>query len=326
MSMYGIFMNDRFAVIAADTRKTTEENGKTVLLQDDYKKLYLFNGLAVAFGGSTAVMQIILNILQGMPSEQRTIHAINNIVQSIIKPNRDKLAKMLTGCPKDYMLEILAIQYRADIQKNVMYYITSLNDFEFEENISAEDTPQSGTYSWGGYEPEKYSKSFVEYCEKHTLENVTEAFLHNFQINVNERVGGYMDIIAFDKGQLVEYDRFKLQDTYLHNTNKTIEEGHAVFGGHVRGGSIESDTNVNVTTDITVGRKIILQDKDENTTGFDIAAILSVDTGVFQISARNNRIIELRTDGNINLHGNNCTINNRDILAELDAIKEKLGN
>ena len=250
MSMYGVFMNERLAVIAADTKRTKEDNGEIKLLQNDYKKLYLFNDLAVAFGGSIAVINAILTMLKDIPQEQITIQTINDIVQKTIKPNSEVLSETISDCNKDYMLEILAVQFKKDIQKNVMYHITSLNDFEFEETVFCGDTPKSNSYSWGGYEPDKYCKTFTEYCKKNKPSNITEMFLHNFQMNVDERVGGYMDIVAFDRGKLVEYDRFELKDIALMNDNS----GHAIFSGKVIGGSIESNTDINVNKDASVGQ------------------------------------------------------------------------
>ena len=82
MSMYGVFMNKRLAVIAADTKRTKNDNGEIKLLQNDYKKLYLFDDLAVAFGGSIAVINAILTMLKDIPQEQITIKTINDIVQT----------------------------------------------------------------------------------------------------------------------------------------------------------------------------------------------------------------------------------------------------
>lgn len=250
MSMYGVFMNERLAVIAADTKRTKEDNGEIKLLQNDYKKLYLFNDLAVAFGGSIAVINAILTMLKDIPQEQITIQTINDIVQKTIKPNSEVLSETISDCNKDYMLEILAVQFKQDIQKNAMYHITSLNNFEFEETVFCGDAPKSNSYSWGGYEPDKYCETFTEYCKKNKPSNITEMFLHNFQMNVDERVGGYMDIVAFDRGKLVEYDRFELKDIALMNDNS----GHAIFGGKVIGGSIESNTDINVNKDASVGQ------------------------------------------------------------------------
>lgn len=315
MSMYGVFMNDKFAVIAADTRKSDEKNGKTIILQDDYQKLYLFGDLAVAFGGSTVVVRMVLELFK-MEKEQN-IETLYSICRDIIKPAHKSLAEYLKN-PQEYLLEILAIQYRRDIQKNVMYHITSLNNFEFEESIFEGETSRSNEYSWGGYEPEKYSEAFAEYCKDNKPNNITTAFLHNFQENVNERVGGFMDIIAFDKGQLVEYDRFKLQDTYLNRSAESFAapDGHAIFAGKVSGGSVEADTDINVHKDITVGRKIILQDKDENTLGYEMAGMISVDTGVMLISALNHRIVQIQTDGNIDFTGKRCMVNGAEIATQ----------
>lgn len=256
MSMYGVFMNERFAVIAADTKKTTVKDGKVILQQLDYQKLYLFNNLAVAFGGSTMIIQLILENLSRYAKEEITIHTINDIVQNSIKPNKNALAEITGKDTSEYMLEILAIHYNSDIQKNVMYHISSVDDFKFEETIFHGKTSKSNSYSWGGYEPETYSKSFAEYCRQNKPNDLVQTLLHNFQINVNERVGGFMDIIGFDRGELVVYNRFQLQDADFKKeiVSNAPNTSHAVFTGHVVGGSIESDTDINVHTDACIGR------------------------------------------------------------------------
>ncbi|MCI8403896.1 MAG: hypothetical protein HFE49_03240 [Clostridia bacterium] len=342
MSMYGVFMNDRFAVIAADTRKSDEKNGETIILQDDYQKLHLFGDLAVAFGGCAVAVRLVLELFKR--ENEQNIETLYNICQDIIKPARKPLAEYLKA-PQEYLLEIIAIQYDKELQKNVMYVISSTDNFQFQKTIY-DDGPNSNNYSWGGYEPEKYSNTFAEYCKKNKPNNITTAFLHNFQAHVNKRVGGFMDIIAFDKGELVEYDRFKLQDTYLSSfvENSMPEEGHAIFAGKVSGGSVESDTDINVTKDVTVGRKIILQDKNENTLGYEMAASISVDTGTLYINTNNSRAIELSTNGTIFLNAgaggsgvismtsteNNgrpdITVNNKRILVkdDYDALMDKI--
>lgn len=102
------------------------------------------------------------------------------------------------------------------------------------------------------------------------------------------------------------------------------DDGNAVFCGTIRGGKIISDTDINVTKDATIGRRLVLQDKDNATTDYEEAGIISVDTGVMLISALNNRIININTGGIIKLSCNSCTINRRNILQEIDDIWAQL--
>lgn len=270
MSMYGVFMNERFAVIAADTKKTTKKDGKVILQQADFQKLHLFNDLAVAFGGYSNIVQLVLLNLSAFPKEEITIYTINDIVQNIIKPNKDKFSRGHNG--SEYMLEILAIQYDKTLQKNVMYSISSCDNFQLEKTIYS-DGPNSNSYSWGGYEPEKYANSFAEYCKKYKPNNLTEVFLNNFQMNVNERVGGFMDIIGFDNGKLVEYDRFKLKDKYLEtaDTDNPDNEGHAVIAGHIHTGK-----------DTIVGKNVVV---GENTASgrIDFAGMINQAEGSIEV-------------------------------------------
>lgn len=341
MSMYGVFMNKRLAVIAADTKRTKNDNGEIKLLQNDYKKLYLFDDLAVAFGGSIAVINAILTMLKDIPQEQITIKTINDIVQKTIKPNKDILSEQISDCSRDYMLEILAVQFKKDIQKNVMYHITSLNNFEFEEIVFNGDTPKSNSYSWGGYEPDKYCETFTEYCKKNKPSNITEMFLHNFQMNVDERVGGYMDIVAFDRGKLVEYDRFELKDT----TSIADNSGHAIFTGKVVGGSIESNTDINVNKDASVGQYLRVgyvssYVNDEGKTIYkwsdESGILLSGYTSIKTTNKGNNLAIGAMSSIELNaakvMQNGNRLLNTddlKDIMEEIEQLKakiSKLGN
>lgn len=52
------------------------------------------------------------------------------------------------------------------------------------------------------------------------------------------------------------------------NTTLTLDSnGNAVFSGKVSGGSIESDTSIDVTTDLTVGKNVYLTSDDDSAVG-----------------------------------------------------------
>lgn len=102
------------------------------------------------------------------------------------------------------------------------------------------------------------------------------------------------------------------------------ENGDVIFCGTIKGGKIESDTDINVTKDAKVGRRVILQDEDEGTLGYEEAGIISVGNGIMQILAQNGRRIDINTGGNIDLDCKTCTINGVDILREIENLKEQL--
>lgn len=99
-----------------------------------------------------------------------------------------------------------------------------------------------------------------------------------------------------------------------------------IVTGTMRGGKIESDTDINVTKDATVGRKIILQDRNKETQGYEEAGMMSVDTGVMLISALYNRIIQIQTGGNIDLNCSSCRVNGKTVAtqADLDELQERI--
>lgn len=94
------------------------------------------------------------------------------------------------------------------------------------------------------------------------------------------------------------------------------EDGKVIFTGNIAGGSITSDTTIDVETDALIGRNIVLRDRNEGTIGFENAAVISVDTGVLRISANNHRTIELNTNGPIELKCSSCKINGYEVMTE----------
>ena len=96
------------------------------------------------------------------------------------------------------------------------------------------------------------------------------------------------------------------------------DDGNVIFSGTIRGGKITSDTDINVTKDATVGRRIILQDKNEATAGFEEAGVIAVGDGIMQMLAKNSRTINISTDGNIDLKGKRVTVNSKEVATQSD--------
>ena len=96
------------------------------------------------------------------------------------------------------------------------------------------------------------------------------------------------------------------------------ENGDLNLIGTMRGGKIMSDTDINVTKDATVGKRIILQDQNGATMGYEEAGIISVNTGIMQIIAKNNRGINLNTGGNIDLSCGSCKVNGIKVATKTD--------
>lgn len=155
---------------------------------------------------------------------------------------------------------------------------------------------------------EKSSKSKVKRLE---LGNVGG----KFALNIYDETGKKLKIKLGDHGDKYA---FAIYDNDGKPAIFMDEKGDVIFSGIVQGGKIESDTDINVTKDATVGRRIILQDKNEATAGYEEAAIISVSQGVMQILANNNRSINLHTDGNVNLNGKSVMVNNVEIATQED--------
>jgi hypothetical protein len=120
-------------------------------------------------------------------------------------------------------------------------------------------------------------------------------------------------------------------EVYNKEGNKEItmnDDGNVIFSGTIRGGKIDSDTDINVTKDITVGRRIILRDKDEASTGYYEAGIISVGNGIMQMLTKNNRSINISTGGNIDLSCGSCKVNGIEIAtqADLGSIEKSIKN
>lgn len=165
------------------------------------------------------------------------------------------------------------------------------------------------------------------YQEKSSNSKVKRLELGNvggkFALNIYDETGKKLKIKLGDHGDKYA---FAIYDNDGKPAIFMDEKGDVIFSGIVQGGKIESDTDINVTKDATVGRRIILQDKNEATAGYEEAAIISVSQGVMQILANNSRSINLYTDGNINLNGKSVMVNGMDIKKEIKALKEKLAD
>lgn len=161
------------------------------------------------------------------------------------------------------------------------------------------------------------------YQQKNSNSKVKRLELGNvggkFALNIYDETGKKLKIKLGDHGSNGDENyAFAIYD----NDGKAVifmdENGDVIFSGIVQGGKIESDTDINVTKDATVGRRIILQDKNEATAGYEEAAIISVSQGVMQILANNNRSINLHTDGNVNLNGKSIMVNGKEVATKAD--------
>ncbi len=146
-----------------------------------------------------------------------------------------------------------------------------------------------------------------------------------FALNIYSSDGKKLKIKLGDHGSNGDENyAFAIYDNDGNASIYMDENGDVIFSGIVQGGKIKSDTDINVTKNITIGQKIVLQDKNTTTYGYEEAGSLSINTGVMLISALNNRSINIHTNGNINLNCNNVKINSRDILNEIDELKAML--
>lgn len=94
-------------------------------------------------------------------------------------------------------------------------------------------------------------------------------------------------------------------------------DGRISITGDIVGGKITSNAVIEVKEDVNVGKKITLRDRNENTTGYSKAAIISVDTdNTLRIQAENNRGIVIETDGNIDLKCGECRVNGKVIVTQ----------
>ena len=146
-----------------------------------------------------------------------------------------------------------------------------------------------------------------------------------FALNIYSSDGKKLKIKLGDHGSNGDENyAFAIYDNKGNPAIYMDENGDLNLIGTMRGGKIMSDTDINVTKNITIGQKIVLQDKNTTTYGYEEAGSLSINTGVMLISALNNRSINIHTNGNINLNCNNVKINSRDILNEIDELKAML--
>ncbi len=135
------------------------------------------------------------------------------------------------------------------------------------------------------------------------------------------------------KGLEVDENENKAQGIYMDS------DGNIYITGHFTGGSISSETDININKDASIGQALYLKDiNGENGAKFSIGGITSRDSCEIHalqdrhlyLSSNNQVIIsadndiEITTDGNINLKGKSIKINGRNILNEIDDIKNML--
>lgn len=172
-----------------------------------------------------------------------------------------------------------------------------------------------------------------------TADKLTAGTIDTGEITISNSDGNRKMNIQDDSIVFYEYDnttnenKIRIGMGRLEGTNKYIftvqnsdktqglymDDGDQMyFTGEIRGGKIKSDTEIDVGTVITVGKKITLQDTEKET-GWENAATIAVSNEVLLISAANHRRIMLNTEG-----GAGVLINGLDIVQEIEDIKNKL--
>ena len=106
-----------------------------------------------------------------------------------------------------------------------------------------------------------------------------------------------------DKGKYVfeVYNNDYKKEVYLD------DDGNAFFSGTIKGGKIEADTDINVTTDATIGNHLKFRDPNVVIDGNDIGAEIYIENqnSTFHIKTNNSRSIWLETAGNVNVSAGN---------------------
>lgn len=159
--------------------------------------------------------------------------------------------------------------------------------------------------------------------------NGTHMMNDDYQFNPDYLSLYGLEIVNEDTGETTFYID---NSGNVSGNNCVFENG--VFSGEFQAGSIKADTTIDVNTIATIGQKIILRDKNQETLGWEAAASIQVDTGTMYIQTHNDRIINLSTNGNIELNANDdgqilmtCStynnrpgllVNNKRILVETD--------
>lgn len=134
--------------------------------------------------------------------------------------------------------------------------------------------------------------------KKITIEKQYILFEENYNIRIAigkiDDNGGYVFTVQNEEGT---------QGVFMDDSGKIT------VTGNIEGGSI----NVN---DVNVGRKIVLNDRDDLSVGSGYAGTVSVDNNRVVISAKNNRAIYLSTGGAIFLDCTECYLNGKKVVVE----------
>lgn len=144
----------------------------------------------------------------------------------------------------------------------------------------------------------KIVKSLSAWFGALSTENVTvesndgELKISGTQIIMKDALKRIRMIFGLDKGD--NKFKFQLKNELCATTIGIDDDGNAVFSGTVKGGSITSDTTINVTTDATIGNKLIL--KNDDVIGGTISVYEGADTApTLNIRAEGSRPIMIST-------------------------------
>ncbi len=128
-----------------------------------------------------------------------------------------------------------------------------------------------------------------------------------------------------DKGKYVfeVYNNDYKKEVYLD------DDGNAFFSGTIKGGKIEADTDINVTTDATIGNHLKFRDPNVVIDGNDIGAEIYIENqnSTFHIKTNNSRSIWLETAGNVNVSAGNyiaMTCKDKDNRPDLTVNKQRI--
>lgn len=203
MSLYTFAMWPEQAIVAADTRMCTVIDGKAYRQNDTTFKLHVIDDTVITCGGASWLCTYILQ--RWMQDEDHHVERLHKIALESIR-DLDHLSSVLdpTGAlaehsrGTDYLLEILALQFDKALGHNILYQISSYNDYRLvRHNI----TNPSCTMAYGGIDQQIVQKYFNTH-DHSTFDKYIASLVPAYREAASEKVGGFLSVAVQEHGKV----------------------------------------------------------------------------------------------------------------------------
>ena len=209
MSIFFTYFNNDEAYVTADSRCSTEVNGKHYIVGDE-QKYALINDMIITYGGVELFCLITLDVFRKFPVELQNIDNLARTAK-MIWHNRDEYAKLwrIKNLSCDRVCEFRVTYYDKD--ENVIKHVLIWDDNDYNP-IVYEGEP-AYKIAVAGFDQDKAHQHLVSTNNS----NVKEWFLSTYKTVSSECVGGTMTLIHMVKGDIISQETEPIIDSREFN-------------------------------------------------------------------------------------------------------------